>query len=164
MTPTLCPETGSAGVPVPSATVRSLVLPGGAPAVGHETWHYCDRPDCDVVYFTSEGRMLRRADLRVRVGAKEKDPPHTVCYCFGHTVEGIRDEIARTGRSTIVAEITARVRAGECSCETSNPTGRCCLADVHRAVKDAAASGGASADRDRRAEERSPEQRSCCAE
>lgn len=152
---TLCPETRSTGVPVPLGTVRSLVRAGTELAPADAAWFYCDLPACDVVYFTPDGRTIRRGDLRVRVGAKETDPPHTVCYCFGHTVEGIRDEIARTGESTVVASITAKVRAGECSCETSNPKGRCCLGDVNRAVKDALASAHGPADACRRSGEQS---------
>jgi copper chaperone CopZ len=104
-------------------------------------WRYCGDPDCEVVYFDPGGVVIEKSALAVRVGEKEKDPPHTVCYCFGHTVEGIRDEVRRTGRSTVVASITAKVKAGECSCETKNPKGACCLGDVNREVKSALAAG-----------------------
>ncbi len=35
--------------------------------------------------------------------------------------------------------IAAEVRAGRCSCEVKNRSGRCCLGDVYRAVNDAMA-------------------------
>lgn len=62
--------------------------------------------------------------------------PRTICYCFGHTDRSIREEIERTGRSTVSARIAAKVKAGECSCETLNPKGSCCLGDVNKAVKE----------------------------
>ncbi|MBI3099588.1 MAG: hypothetical protein HYY93_15375 [Planctomycetes bacterium] len=75
--------------------------------------------------------------MKVRFGARDKDSPRTVCYCFGHTVESIREEVERTGRSTVAASITAKVKAGECRCETMNPKGGCCLGEVQKAVRDA---------------------------
>lgn len=116
-------------------------LPGGEV---DRHWNYCGAPDCEVVYFDAGGAVIEKSALTVRVGEKEKDPPHTVCYCFGHTAEGIRDEVRRTGRSTVVASITAKVKAGECSCDTMNPKGACCLGDVNREVKSALAAGPAS--------------------
>ena len=91
----------------------------------------------DVVYFAEDGTTLRRSDLVVRVGEKEPDPPRTVCYCFGHTRESIRDEVVQTGDSGVVEAVTAKVRAKECSCETMNPKGTCCLADLRKAVEEA---------------------------
>jgi copper chaperone CopZ len=90
--------------------------------------------------------MLRKDALKVRVGVKEKSGPRTVCYCFGHTVESIREEIEWTGQSSVAASITAKVKAGECSCETLNPKGSCCLGDINKAVKEAFAVAGGERD------------------
>ncbi|MBI4576114.1 MAG: cation transporter [Planctomycetes bacterium] len=127
---------------MPDVTLRSLVRDDRLGEIEGGEWFYCDLRDCEVVYFAADGRMLHRDAMKVRVGAKEQNPPRTVCYCFGHTVEGIRDEIERTGQSTVVASITAKVQAGECRCETLNPKGSCCLGDVHRAVREAFAVAG----------------------
>lgn len=138
-----CPRTGTPGRPVPAKTVRALVRDVPVDETDRP-WHYCGDPDCEAVYFDPSGAVIEKSALAVRVGEKEKDAPHTVCYCFGHTVEGIRDEVLRTGRSTVVASITAKVKAGECSCETKNPKGSCCLGDVNREVKNALSAGPAS--------------------
>jgi hypothetical protein len=87
---------------------------------------------CPVVYFTRDGVTLHKGTLKIRVGLKEKDPPRTVCYCFGHTVESIREEIEKTGRSTVAASIGKKVEDGVCSCEVLNPKGTCCLGDVNK--------------------------------
>lgn len=133
----LCPVAGKPGKKVQPVTLRSLVREEFASDLENRTWFFCGLPDCDVVYFSSDGRTIPKTALKVRVGKKEKEAPHPVCYCFGHTVESIREEIERTGRTTVVESITAKVKAGECSCETSNPKGSCCLRDVNQAVKEA---------------------------
>ncbi|MGH2667941.1 MAG: putative iron-sulfur cluster-binding metallochaperone, partial [bacterium] len=138
-----CPVAGEPGRHVSGVTLRSLVRDERLAEVEAGEWFYCGLPDCDVVYFAADGRTLKKDALKVRVGVKEKSPPRTVCYCFGHTVESIRDEIERTGQSTVAATITAKVRAGECSCETLNPKGSCCLGDINKTVKEAFAAVGA---------------------
>lgn len=133
----LCPKTGTRGKKVRTLTVRSLVQSQAQPpeAAGQEQWFLCDDPGCDVIYFTEAGASISKSELTVLVGFKEEDPPHTICYCFGHTEESVRDELAQTGESTVVESITAQVKAGECSCEFMNPSGKCCLGEVSKSVK-----------------------------
>jgi len=132
-----CPESKSCGRPVKSITVSSLVRPEHRAIVAQRTWSYCGDAACDVVYFAENGTTLRKSDLVVRVGQKETDSPRTVCYCFGHTRESIRDELLQTGTCGVVDAVAAKVRAKECSCETMNPMGTCCLADLRKAVEEA---------------------------
>lgn len=60
--------------------------------------------------------------------AREDEPRegNLVCYCY---------EIA-AGRADAAAYafVRERVTAGECWCETKNPSGKCCLAELRRAV------------------------------
>jgi len=72
---------------------------------------------------------------RIRFIKQAQEDPIPICYCFGHTVASAREEIARTGHSTVVARITAEIPAGHCACEVKNPAGSCCLGDVSRVVK-----------------------------
>lgn len=131
-----CPVDKVPGRRVPLSTVRSLIRPERQRVIGENEWSFCNLPDCDVVYFAASGETITKDGLKVRVGNKEKGPPRTVCYCFNHTVERIRDEIESTGRSTVAASIAAKVKAGECRCELLNPKGVCCLGDVNKVVKD----------------------------
>lgn len=132
-----CPVNGARSKQVDALTVKSLIrkLPLGMPRT---QYYFCESPDCDVVYFAldSQAAVFRRGDLIVRVGAKEAADPIPVCYCFGFTRKEIQGEVAKTGHSTIAARITAEVKAGNCACEVKNPSGKCCLGDVHRAIKD----------------------------
>jgi hypothetical protein len=131
-----CPVTGRRSKQVDLLTVRSLVrqLQLGTPPTAY---YFCDDPACDVVYFPSNPHapIFRRADLSVRVGVKEKDDPIPVCYCFGYTRQDIWDEIRKTGKSKVAKQITAEVKAGNCACEVKNPSGKCCLGGVTRAVQ-----------------------------
>ena len=110
-------------------------LPLGMPDT---QYYFCSSPGCDVVYFPvdAEAPSFLRADLTVRVGAKETEDPLPVCYCFGFSRRDIGDEIQRTGKSTVAERITAEVEAGRCACEVKNPSGKCCLGDIVRTVRD----------------------------
>lgn len=140
-----CPEAGVPGKKVGWETVSSLVrsavfsiLPAGG------DYYFCDASACDVVYFDATGVLIRKSDLRIPVHQKDLGPDVPVCYCFGHTPGTIAEEIERTGHSTVLADITKKVKAGECFCETSNPQGTCCLGNVGRVVKSIVASQGGS--------------------
>lgn len=133
----VCPVCQQRGQVVPPVTVRSLVLEDRVSQLLDSPYRFCATPSCDVVYYdTVPGRLLRKGDIRVRVGLKETADPITVCYCFGHTRSSIREEILATGRSTVQRRVTEEVKAGRCACETENPSGRCCLGDVARAVRE----------------------------
>ncbi len=133
-----CPECGNRSKQVDILTVKSLVwhLPFGmAPA----QYYFCEAPACDVVYFPSnpQSPTFHRGNLLVRVGVKEKHDPISVCYCFGVTRQDIAEEVERTGKSTIGERIKAEVKAGNCACEVKNPSGKCCLGNVTRAIQEA---------------------------
>jgi len=128
-----CPANGARSKQVDQLTVKSLVrqLPLEMPDT---QYYFCETRDCDVVYFAfdSHAPIFRRADLLIRVSAKEESAWIPVCYCFGFTRKDIEDEIAETGRSTVTDRITAEVTAGRCACEVKNPSGKCCLGNVTR--------------------------------
>lgn len=140
-----CPTTGTPGRPVSEETVRSLVEDLVHRDVAGTPWHYCGVRDCGVVYFDADGRTIEKDALKVRVGEKEADAPHTVCYCFDHTLEDIEADIAESGKTDIPDSIRTKVQAGECSCEVSNPKGTCCLGDVALAVRSATKPAAADA-------------------
>ena len=57
-----------------------------------------------------------------------------ICYCFGYSTEDIRQDYRENNRSTIIARIAAEKKDGNCRCETTNPKGRRCLADIRQVV------------------------------
>jgi hypothetical protein len=94
---------------------------------------FCSARDCPVVYFEEQGsHQFTIDDLRVRIGVKSKEDPIPLCYCFGFDESHIRDEILRTGNSTIPERISRLIREGLCACEARNPSGMCCLGEVNK--------------------------------
>ena len=138
--PPTCPMNGQATKPVGRKTVQSLVKAAFRGTLVSQPYHFCDAPDCDTVYVSALGDHLVTKDmLTVRVGIKETEDPIPLCYCFGYDRQAVRDDIRRTGDTDIQRSITQRVKAGECRCEETNPSGGCCLGAVGKAIKQARA-------------------------
>lgn len=132
-----CPECGAQGKPVQRITVGSLLVSAARKRMPLEdTFLFCPKPDCDVVYFLNGTNAFHLEDLAVRVGQKAVEEPKPVCYCFGYTEQMVIEDVVRNqGKTNIPAEITAQVKAGNCFCEVTNPQGTCCLSNVSQAVK-----------------------------
>ncbi len=113
-----CPGNGLECAEVSARTILHHIK---SPWLWHDTgqrYFYCGDPDCDIVYFGEDGAVIRTAELRNPAKGE------LLCYCFGVThadaLNGVRDFVLeKTGLKL-------------CSCETSNPSGRCCLKDFPR--------------------------------
>lgn len=126
--------------PVGRITVESLVKQEVRTVLMPQPYYFCDASDCDTVYVSALGdHLVTKDQLVVRVGPKETEDPIPLCYCFGYDRRSIREDIRANGETDIQKIITARVRAGECRCEVTNPTGGCCLGAVGKAIKEALA-------------------------
>ena len=135
----LCHQCGREGLPVDRTTIDALLKPESLSQVKGGQYAFCETPSCPVVYHAADGTAFEKHHVRVRVGLKETEDPVTVCYCFGVTERLIHEEIQQTGRSSASTRIRADVKAGHCRCEVENPSGRCCLGEVIRTEKRAAA-------------------------
>ena len=89
-------------------------------------YYFCSDPDCNVVYFGQDNSFITKSELRTKVGAKEKIPERIVCYCFG-----VSYAVAENN-AIIVDFVKNKTKQSLCSCETSNPSGHCCLKDFPR--------------------------------
>jgi hypothetical protein len=112
-----------------------MVRPDFLELVNKTGFMFCRAADCGTVYFHADGEMLKKTDLRVRVGLKEKFDPVPVCYCFGFTERMLLEEIQASGHTTIPERIAAEIKAEHCACEVRNPQGVCCLGNVKAAEK-----------------------------
>ena len=131
-----CPACGAEGKGMKAITLRSLLRPEKQALIGGHSYFFCGSSGCITVYFTKDGnRTFSTSDLTVRVGVKESVSPRPVCYCFDHGAEEIYEEVERTGKSTVTADIRKRIAAEGCSCETKNPQGACCLGTVEGVVR-----------------------------
>ncbi|MDV6031444.1 MAG: Mercuric transport protein MerT [Phycisphaera sp. RhM] len=109
----------------------------GCASIKAETgWRFCETKNCDVVYFSEEGdTTFRRSQLNVSVGVKEETGERPLCYCFGHSIASIKDELAAKRTSNALDDIRAKMKDPGCRCETENPSGSCCLGSVGKGIK-----------------------------
>lgn len=122
--------------PVSRKTVLLMLKPALLDHAREGEYRFCAAPACRVVYFTEDdGINFLTDDLRVRVGFKERIDPIPLCYCFGFEEREAREEIRKTGASTIPQRITALINQKMCACPARNPSGACCLGDVMTAMK-----------------------------
>ena len=134
----VCPLCGHRAKKVERLTMEHLLLPGTIPQIADTQYYFCETPTCPVVYFPydASAAMFQKMNLRVRVGVKEAEDPVPLCYCFGITRKDVWDEIEQTGKATAVNRVKGEVQAGNCACEVKNPSGKCCLGNVTRAVQE----------------------------
>jgi hypothetical protein len=125
-----CPQCGVDGPVVGHEPVRPH-----RPAATEGAWQHCATPDCPVVYYLVSD-VVTAGELRTQVDHKALDKPTPVCFCFSHTVDDLAADLAANdGVSTTKVAIKTAVAEGFCACEHLNPSQKCCLADVHRALK-----------------------------
>ena len=130
-----CGRCAGQGRVVSRKTVLLMLRPELLEQAMSGSYRFCAARDCPVVYFEDDGsHEFTVDDLRIRVGLKVKDDPIPLCYCFGFDERDIRDEIARTGSTTIPERVSRLIREGLCACDSRNPAGVCCLGEVNKAA------------------------------
>ncbi|WP_144408225.1 hypothetical protein [Sulfuricella sp. T08] len=118
-----CPANGKEYSEVSARTVAHHIRDAWKWVGKTGRYFFCEDPACDVVYFGDDGTIILKSQLRTRVGVKEASDDALVCYCFGVTkADALNDPGIRNF-------VVTQTKLGICSCETSNPSGRCCLKD-----------------------------------
>ena len=112
-----CPACGHERSEVSTRTIAHHIKEPWAWVPSAEHHYFCDAPNCDVIYFGNDGSTIPKSQLRTRSESV------LLCYCFGLT----KADFARDPATKDF--VVAQTKAGLCSCETSNPSGRCCLKD-----------------------------------
>ncbi|MGH9929995.1 MAG: putative iron-sulfur cluster-binding metallochaperone [Pyrinomonadaceae bacterium] len=131
-----CKKCAGQGKPVSRKTILLMLKPDLLEQAMSGSYSFCSARDCPVVYFEDGGtHQFTTDDLRVRVGLKVKHDPIPLCYCFGFEASDMRDEIARTGSTTIPERVSRLIREGLCACDARNPAGVCCLGEVNKVAK-----------------------------
>lgn len=123
-----CPVSGHEYSEVSVRAIRHHIKEAWAwQPTGHR-YFFCDDPACEVAYFGDDGSTILKSQLRIQIGLKETSDVGLLCYCFGVTKRDFQSNPAT--RDFVVAQ----TKAGQCSCDTSNPSGRCCLKDFPKPV------------------------------
>ncbi len=154
----LCPSCGRKAKRVSAVTLRSLLKDeygcevtaaesdgccaegqdghGCQPMTKDMGYRFCDSQNCDVVYFAEDDETaFTKSQLRVSVGVKEKTGERPLCYCFGHSVASIKDQLRTEGHCDALEDIRQKMKDPGCHCETMNPSGSCCLGSVAKGSK-----------------------------
>ena len=134
-TETRCSACGNEGRPVAGQTILHHVKHEHLERIGDEAFRFCGDQQCPVVYYGDRGTRFSVDEVRELVSAKVIGDERPICYCFGFTERDAREEIVRTGSSTIPATVSGLIKSGMCACEIRNPSGACCLGEVNRIVK-----------------------------
>lgn len=129
-----CPITGTTGTRVQLQTVKAILKDESLRRLVRTTYYFCPEPGCGVVYFSERGDCYSIEDLRTTVWQKEPAGNRLLCYCFGESEQTIAVELAATGTSKALDRVKEHVRLGRCACDTRNPRGICCLADIRAAI------------------------------
>ncbi len=117
----ICPGDGRECQEVSVKTILHHIREPWTWIPGASRYYFCSNPDCEVAYFGEDGTVFERSEIRTSFAAK--DGSGLVCHCFGVSRE---DFDRNPATKDFVVEQTRR---GMCSCQTSNPSGRCCLKD-----------------------------------
>lgn len=61
--------------------------------------------------------------------------PGKLCYCFNYFEKDFREAIKNNCEQELINEIKSKMKDTGCFCEKSNPSGKCCLADINKFIK-----------------------------
>ena len=120
---TECPMCARSSLNVQLKTMLHHVKQAWMFKITDQQYFYCRNPKCDVVYFAADATPIKQSDIRTLIGIKEQSEYALICFCFG-----VSKKQAATNNKVkdFVIKQTKELR---CSCETANPSGRCCLKD-----------------------------------
>lgn len=118
-----CPVNGTEYSEVSARTIAHHIRDSWTWVGTAGRYFFCEDPACDVVYFGDDDTIILKSQLRTRVGVKEACDDALVCYCFGVSKADAQND------PRIRDFIVTQTKHGLCSCDISNPSGRCCLKD-----------------------------------
>lgn len=118
-----CPVNGKVYSQVKMNTLMQHIIKPWDMRLINQGYYFCEDPDCDVVYFGQNDLVISKYQVRTPIWQKESKQDSEVCYCFGATHKQAEEN------GNISKFIQEQTKNGLCSCETRNPSGRCCLKD-----------------------------------
>ncbi len=97
--------------------------------LSNKAYYFCKDPDCEVVYFDETDLIITKSELRTLVGVKEpQNGDAMACYCFDITLAEAKKD------SQLKKYVIDQTKNNFCSCESQNPSGRCCLKDFPKSI------------------------------
>ena len=127
------PVCGNTGRKVSALTLDNHITGPLREKTGNDAT-FCLNPGCEVVYCVPGGKVVRRGETKLAVTIKDPGDDVYVCYCFEFKRGDIRKDLSEKGKTDIPDRIRKNIQDGKCACESKNPRGACCLADVAREI------------------------------
>lgn len=118
-----CPACHQVALNVTKRTILQHIKKVWCYEFSDNQYFFCRTEDCDVVYFSEKDETINKAGIRTLIGIKEQDDNALICYCFG-----VNKAVASTDKRA-KDFVVEQAKESTCTCETNNPSGRCCLKD-----------------------------------
>ncbi len=118
-----CPICGDKSLSVPLKTILHHINRAWDFKFKDQRFYYCRNAKCDVVYFSTADFIIVKSDIRTAIGIKEQSDDALICFCFG--VSKIDAATDKNAKDFVIRQ----TKTSMCSCQTANPSGRCCLKD-----------------------------------
>jgi len=118
-----CPVNGGEYSEVLTKTILHHIKMPWAWAEKKQRYYFCEDPNCDVVYFGEDDTVITKSEVRTPIGIKEISEDAPLCYCFGISKADF------SSNPSLKDYVIQKTKNDLCSCEASNPSGRCCLKD-----------------------------------
>ena len=134
-TQNVCSGCGEVGRIVARQTVVHHVKSEKLAEIKSDEYKFCPSAKCSTVYYSASGEVFTTGDVRELVTSKSSGDNRPLCYCFGFTTGFVREEIERTGASSVPTQVSHFIKEKLCVCEIRNPAGACCLGEINRTVK-----------------------------
>ena len=118
-----CPVCNGIGQKVRQVTVEHQLKPDVE--IGQEQYYLCRTPDCEVAYYSEDGKITINQDQLVnKIWFKNVPPPVPICYCANVTEEEILHHVAVAQCCSTLDDIKRHTGANTgCECLTKNPAG-----------------------------------------
>jgi len=127
---TNCPKCGQNCFPVSRQTMLHQIQFPDNQSFAKGDYTFCSNRGCSVGYF-SPFHVIPKNSLR----AFQSNHPAMLCHCFDID-ESVYLSALDDGRAEFIkAFVVQQTKDKLCSCESRNPSGRCCLANFRQMEK-----------------------------
>ena len=127
-----CPQCGKSCKNISMKTVFQQVKFPDILDVTTDIYYYCADKACPVGYFSQQGKIISRQQLR----AFSEHKNSKLCYCFDVSTEQYLNALKEKTAEPIKKFVMQKTKSGDCACEIRNPSGQCCLANFKQLEKD----------------------------
>ena len=118
-----CPSNGIECHTVSTTTIKHHLKQPWLWQEKQQGYYFCADPECQVIYFGEDESILDQSSLRTLVGVKHTAAHSALCYCYGVSKNDYLNN------PEIIEFVKRETKSKSCACETSNPSGKCCLKD-----------------------------------